>query len=83
MKRESIIVPKSDANMIKCICSTCSSYTKCMETGDLGVFCSTGDAKSCLQDLSGCLCQDNCSVSSDYNFSSEYHCNEGSAEKQI
>lgn len=52
MKTESIIVLKSESNMIKCICTTCSSYTKCIETGSLGVFCSTGNAKNCLEDLS-------------------------------
>lgn len=83
MKTNSINVPKTEANMLKCICPTCSSYTKCMETGSLGVFCSTGDAKGCLQDLDGCECQQNCSVSSDYNFSSDYHCNEGSANSQM
>ena len=54
-----------------------------MDTGSLGVFCSIGDAKGCLQDLEGCECQENCSVSTDYNFSSEYHCSTGSAENQI
>lgn len=75
-------VPKNEMTMIKCICASCPSYTKCMDSGNLGVFCSIGDAKKCLQDLEGCKCQEDCSVSSEYNFSSQYHCNEGSANQQ-
>lgn len=76
-------VPKNEMTMIKCICATCPSYTECMDTGNLGVFCSIGDAKKCLQDLEGCLCQENCTVSSEFNFSSDYHCKEGSADQQM
>lgn len=76
-------VPKNEMSMIKCICATCPSYTECMDTGNLGVFCSIGDAKKCLQDLEGCLCQENCAVSSEFNFSSDYHCKEGSADQQM
>ena len=53
-----------------------------MDSGDLGVFCSIGDAKKCLHDLKGCKYQEDCSVSLEYNFSSQYHCNERSANKQ-
>lgn len=53
-----------------------------MDSGDLGVFCSTGDAKGCLKDLEGCLCQEDCSVATEFDLSSQYHCNEGSAKQQ-
>ncbi len=53
-----------------------------MDSNNLGVFCSVGDAKRCIQDLEGCKCQEDCSVSSEFNISSQYHCNEGSADQQ-
>lgn len=53
----------------------CLNYIECMKTGNLGVFCSIGDASKCFLDLEGCNCQE-CGVSSDYGFSSSYHCKE-------
>lgn len=74
-------VPKTEETMIKCICNACPSYTECMKTGKMGVFCSIGDEITCFENEQGCRCQE-CSVSSDYTFSSSYHCKEGSAEIQ-
>ncbi|RJS49457.1 MAG: hypothetical protein CIT03_02895 [Methanobacterium sp.] len=74
-------IPKNEETMLKCICSSCSSYTKCMEEGTLGVFCSVGDAKNCLQDVVDCNCSE-CSVPSSYGFSSSFHCRDGSADQQ-
>ena len=74
-------VPKIEETMIKCICNACPSYTECMKTGDLGLFCSIGDVKQCFMDLEGCNCQE-CSISSQYSFDTEYHCKDGSAEMQ-
>ena len=75
-------VPRNEKTMISCICNSCPSYNDCMQTGKLGVFCSVGDEIKCFENEKGCNCQD-CTVSTDYNFSSNYHCKEGTAEMQM
>jgi hypothetical protein len=76
-----VSVPKNEKTMIQCICNACPSYNECMRGEVLGVFCSLGDAGSCVQNIETCNCQE-CSISSEFNFSSEKHCEIGSAESQ-
>ena len=75
-------VPKNEETMIKCICNACPTYNECMQSGKLGVFCSAGDEIRCFENEQGCNCQD-CTVSSDFDFSTVYHCKEGSADRQM
>ena len=74
-------VPKTEETMISCICNACPSFNECMKTGKMGVFCSQGDEITCFENMQGCNCQE-CSVSSEFNFGSTYHCKDGSAEMQ-
>jgi hypothetical protein len=69
-----VSVPKNEKTMIQCICNACPSYNECMRG-------SLGDAGSCVQNIETCNCQE-CSISSEFNFSSEKHCEMGSAESQ-
>lgn len=74
-------VPKTEDTMIKCICNACPTFNECMKSGKIGVFCSQGDEITCFENMQGCNCQE-CSVSSEFNFGSTYHCKDGSAEMQ-
>ncbi len=76
-----VSVPKNEETMIKCICNACPSYNECMQTGKMGVFCALGDEIRCFENTMGCKCQE-CSVSSDFNFDTVYHCKDGSPEMQ-
>ncbi|MGB9979942.1 DUF2769 domain-containing protein [Methanobacterium sp.] len=75
-------VPANEETMIKCICNACPTYNECMQTGKLGVFCSVGDEVRCFENEQGCNCQD-CTVSSDFDFSTVYHCKDGPADRQM
>jgi hypothetical protein len=74
-------VPRSEKTMIECICNSCSSYNECMRGEIMGVFCATGDAGKCVENIKECKCQE-CPVSTEYQFSSGKHCEMGSAEMQ-
>lgn len=76
-----VTVPKTEETMLKCICNSCPSYTECMQTGKVGLFCSSGDEIRCFESSEGCNCSE-CSVSADFDFSSIYHCKDGSADMQ-
>jgi hypothetical protein len=76
-----VTVPKTEKTMIGCICSTCPTYNECMQNGKLGVFCAVGDEIRCFKNAQGCKCQE-CTVSSDYDFETAYHCRDGAPEMQ-
>lgn len=77
MKTKSMNVPKTESTMIKCICNACDSYTKCMESGVMGVFCSTGDAGKCAINVNNCICTD-CSVKDEFDLKGQMYCKPGS-----
>ncbi len=76
-----VSVPKTEKTMIQCICNACPSYTECMTEGKIGVFCSIGDEMRCFEATKGCNCTE-CSVADEFNFSSTYHCKDGTVEMQ-
>lgn len=65
-------VPKTEENMQKCTCMSCSSYNPCMKEKMQGLFCSTGKT-DCDFERQGCVCGD-CPVHSEYSLSGSFFC---------
>ena len=80
MKMESMMVPKTDATMMRCVCNACASYTDCMQGGVMGVFCSTGSAEDCaLMEIEECMCSD-CMNEKEFSLDGKMYCKIGPAE---
>lgn len=80
MEMKSMNVPKTDANMLRCVCNACPSYTDCMQGGVMGVFCSTGSAGDCaMMNIEDCICSD-CRVKKEFSLDGKMYCKMGPAE---
>ncbi len=70
-------VENNQDNLIKCICKNCPTRDECMKGKMEGFFCAR-DKSTCDLEKKGCICGE-CPLSSEYQLSGSYYCENGIA----